>query len=109
MNFPMCIRRGIVVLFAAVLAIPMAGADEQDPASSTVRITPIGQRTGDDCARDRAMLFEDPSGVRILYDPGVTVTGGGDLRLGAVDAILVSHSHFDHIGYRRLTQNPDDP
>ena len=109
MNSKIRKNRLIAVLFAAVLAVPIAGADNPDPARKTVRITPIGQRTGDDCARDRAFLFEDPTGVRILYDPGVTVTGGGDLRLGAVDALLVSHSHFDHIGYRRLTQNPDDP
>ncbi|HEX9128132.1 MAG TPA: MBL fold metallo-hydrolase [Gemmatimonadaceae bacterium] len=109
MNCVMRRSRWIIALFTAALTMPMAGADNPDRSSNTVRITPIGQRTGDDCARDRAMLFEDPTGVRILYDPGVTVTGGGDLRLGAVDAILVSHSHFDHIGYRRLTQNPDDP
>jgi L-ascorbate metabolism protein UlaG (beta-lactamase superfamily) len=96
------------------VAVPAAAAQNSDaskptPASNVVKITPIGQRTGELCARDRALLFEDPTGVRILYDPGVTVSGGTDPRLGPVDAILVSHSHFDHIGYRRLTQNPDDP
>lgn len=100
-------RMLIALLFVAVVALPLAAG--QDSSSQAVKITPIGQRTGEYCARDRAMLFEDPTGVRILYDPGVTVTGAGDARLGAVDAILISHSHFDHIGYRRLTQNPDDP
>jgi L-ascorbate metabolism protein UlaG (beta-lactamase superfamily) len=102
-----------IVSIAAVLAAPAATA--QDTESGTagrhkmVKITPIGQRTGEFCALDRALLFEDPTGVRILYDPGVTVAGGHDHRLGEVHAILVSHNHFDHIGYRKLTQNPDDP
>jgi L-ascorbate metabolism protein UlaG (beta-lactamase superfamily) len=102
----------------AVLAAPAAIAQGTKPGSkatatgghdNTVKITPIGQRTGEFCARDRALLFEDPTGIRILYDPGVTVAGGFDPRLGVVDAILVSHNHYDHIGYRKLTQNPDDP
>jgi len=104
------------VSIATVLAATAATAqttDSQEAATGshhkTVRITPIGQRTGEFCALDRALLFEDPTGVRILYDPGVTVAGGQDPRLGRVDAILVSHNHFDHIGYRKLTQNPDDP
>src|SRR5215469_5592602 len=104
------------VSIATVLAATAATSqitDSQDAVTSshhkTVRITPIGQRTGEFCALDRALLFEDPTGVRILYDPGVTVAGGEDRRLGRVDAILVSHNHFDHIGYRKLTQNPDDP
>src|SRR5262249_30649309 len=75
----------------------------------TVKITPLGSRTGEHCVRDRALLFEDPTGVRILYDPGVTVTGGTDPRLGDVHAIIVSHSHFDHVGYQKLTRDPDDP
>lgn len=89
-------------ILAALLLAPLANAQN-------VKVTPIGARTGEYCARDRALLFEDPTGVRILYDPGITVAGGGDSRLGEVHAILVSHNHFDHIGYQRLTQNPDDP
>lgn len=110
MDSRMRTTRWLAVVFAAVLAVPMASAQIPDRSTNTVKITPIGQRTGDYCARDRALLFEDPTGVRILYDPGVTVTGAGDARLDpGVDVILVSHSHFDHIGYRRLKQNPDDP
>ena len=97
----------------AALVAPAASAQTTRPATDrfdkTVKITPIGQRTGEFCARDRALLFEDPTGIRILYDPGVTVAGGEDPRLGEVHAILVSHSHYDHLGYRKLTQNPDDP
>ncbi len=73
-----------------------------------VKITPLGQRTGDFCARDRALLLEDPTGVRLLYDPGRTVAGGTDARLGEVHVILLSHAHSDHIGDVNLSQNPDD-
>src|SRR5215471_14298096 len=92
----------ITTLLAAA-AVTAQTTDNQEAATGshhkTVRITPLGQRTGEFCALDRALLFEDPTGVRILYDPGVTVAGGQDRRLGRVDAILVSHNHFDHIGY----------
>ena len=44
------------------------------------------------------MIFEDPDGTRILFDPGRTVRGGGDPRLGKIDAVLLSHLHFDHLG-----------
>ena len=108
--------RTIVGLLATLNVIASAQAlSDQGPYrrsrpanDGVVAITPIGQRTGDYCARDRALLFEDPTGVRVLYDPGVTVSGGADPRLGIVHAVLVSHSHFDHIGYRKLVQNPDD-
>ena len=106
---PIVLVAELGALAATGPANPILRAADSNDENNTVRITPIGQRTGEYCARDRALLFEDPTGIRILYDPGVTVSGGADPRLGAVDAILVSHSHFDHIGYQKLTQNPDDP
>ena len=33
-----------------------------------VKVTPLGSHSGELCAQDRALLFEDPTGVRILYD-----------------------------------------
>jgi L-ascorbate metabolism protein UlaG (beta-lactamase superfamily) len=47
---------------------------------------------------DRALIFEDPNGTRVLYDPGFTVAGAADPRLGKIDIILVSHMHADHLG-----------
>ncbi len=76
--------------------------------AQNVKITPLGARTGEFCSPDRAMLFEDPTGVRILYDPGATVAGGTDGRLGAVHVILLSHVHVDHLGAAKLRQDPDD-
>ena len=77
--------------------------------TGTVKVTPLGSRTGDFCFLDRALLFEDPTGVRILYDPGNTVQGGTDGRLGEVDAILISHAHGDHLGNLKLSQDPNSP
>ena len=63
-----------VVLFAALAPLaPLA-------AAQNVKITPLGSHAGELCDRDRATLFEDPSGVRILYDAGQTVTGPADPR-----------------------------
>jgi hypothetical protein len=47
-----------------------------DAWAQNVKITPLGTHPGELCDRDRAMIFEDPSGVRILYDAGHTLTGG---------------------------------
>lgn len=95
---------------AIAAALLLAGISAQaQQSSSTVKIIPLGQRTGEFCARDRALIFEDPTGVRVLYDPGQTVAGGEDARLGDVHVIIVSHNHTDHIGSVQMTQNPDDP
>lgn len=77
--------------------------------SSTVAITPLGARTGEFCQVDRALLLEDPTGVRILYDAGRTVGGSGDPRLGDIHVVLLTHVHADHLGDARLDQDPDDP
>jgi len=82
--------------FAALLAL---GAALAAPAlAQTVKVTPLGGIDGEFCPQDRALIFEDPNGTRILYDPGRTVAGASDPRLGKIDIILVSHMHGDHVG-----------
>ena len=70
----------------------------QPAQATTVKITPLGSHDGEFCSRDRAMIFEDPDGTRLLYDAGRTVAGAADSRLGKIDVILVSHMHGDHVG-----------
>ena len=83
----------------AVLALALAAT----PAGAqNVKITPLGSRHGELCAMDRATLFEDPTGVRLLYDVGHTLTGSDDPRLGVIHVVLLSHAHGDHIGDRKL-------
>lgn len=67
-------------------------------AANVVKITPLGGQAGEFCKLDRAMIFEDPNGTRILYDAGRTVAGPADPRLGKIDVVLVSHVHGDHLG-----------
>jgi len=79
----------LAALFAA-LASPAVG--------QTVKVTPLGGFDGEFCAQDRALVFEDPNGTRVLYDPGRSVVGAADPRLGKIDIVLVSHTHGDHLG-----------
>lgn len=72
-----------------------------DSTDQTVKITPLGSHAGEFCRNDRALLFEDPTGVRVLYDPGRTLDGGADPRLGDVHVLILSSVHSDHIGERR--------
>ncbi|HEU4344250.1 MAG TPA: MBL fold metallo-hydrolase [Candidatus Binatia bacterium] len=73
-------------------------------SAQSVKITPLGSHEGEFCSGDRAFLFEDPTGVRILYDPGATIAGGTDPRLGEVHAVLLSHGHNDHIGGNKIPE-----
>ena len=66
--------------------------------AKNVKVTPLGSHDGEFCSRDRALIFEDPDGTRLLYDAGRTVAGTADKRLGEIDAVLVSHMHGDHVG-----------
>jgi len=49
--------------------------------AQNVKVIPLGSHAGELCMRDRATIYEDPTGVRILYDAGQSVTGGDDPRL----------------------------
>jgi L-ascorbate metabolism protein UlaG (beta-lactamase superfamily) len=73
-------------------------------SAQSVKITPLGSHDGEFCSADRALIFEDPTGVRILYDPGATIAGGTDSRLGEVHAVLLSHGHNDHIGGNKIPE-----
>src|SRR5471030_3209261 len=70
--------------------------------AQNVKITFLGSHAGELCARDRATIFEDPTGVRVLYDPGQSVLGGDDPRLGRIDVVILSHAHGDHIGDTKM-------
>ena len=72
-----------------------------------VKVTPLGSQEGEFCQLDRALVFEDPDGTRLLYDPGRTVAGPDDPRLGKIDAVLVSHMHGDHVGDKHIAAPGD--
>ncbi len=90
-------RKLLAAAFVAVAVSFPAAAD-------SVKVTPLGSHDGEFCAMDRAMVFEDPNGTRILYDAGRTVAGGDDPRLGDIDVVLVSHVHGDHVGDRHIRE-----
>ena len=81
------------LIMLCLLMLPVANLQ-----ATNVKITPLGSHDGEFCGRDRALLFEDPNGTRLLYDAGRTVAGPDDPRLGKVDVVLVSHMHGDHVG-----------
>lgn len=88
---------------ALVLAMAtLLGSCSAVAATNDVTVTPLGSHDGEFCARDRALIFEDPNGLRILYDAGRTVAGSEDPRLGDIDVVLISHVHGDHLGDRRI-------
>jgi L-ascorbate metabolism protein UlaG (beta-lactamase superfamily) len=87
-----------VAALAAFALAGCAGMDTGGAPGPTVKITPLGSHDGEFCPLDRALVFEDPDGTRILYDAGRTVRGPEDPRLGRIDAVLLSHVHGDHLG-----------
>ncbi|MCP4469519.1 MAG: MBL fold metallo-hydrolase [Gammaproteobacteria bacterium] len=87
---------------SGLFAILLAGLMFHPVASADVKITPLGSQEGEFCQLDRALILEDPDGTRVLYDPGRTVAGAEDPRLGKIDAVLVSHMHGDHVGDKHI-------
>src|SRR5689334_17253820 len=87
----------LAAAFAVTLVAGLASAQN-------VKLTPLGTHTGELCGRDRAIVFEDPTGVRILYDAGQSLTGADDPRLGDVHIVLLTHAHSDHIGDMKLAE-----
>jgi L-ascorbate metabolism protein UlaG (beta-lactamase superfamily) len=77
--------------------------------AQNVKITPLGSHAGELCGRDRATLFEDPSGVRILYDVGHSTLGAEDPRLGDIHGVLLSHAHGDHFGDQKMKALGEGP
>lgn len=99
---------------AAAIGLVLASAGAVQAEEHLVKVTALGSHDGEFCSRDRALIFEDPNGTRILYDAGRTVAGPEDARLGDIDVILVSHLHGDHVGDQRIARtnqgscaNPD--
>jgi L-ascorbate metabolism protein UlaG (beta-lactamase superfamily) len=77
--------------------------------AQNVKITPLGSHAGELCGRDRATLFEDPTGVRILYDAGHSTLGAEDPRLGDIHGVLLSHAHGDHFGDMKMKALGEGP
>ena len=83
--------RGIVVSsVCALLVLQFQIPVSTQAGAGVVQVTPLGSHAGELCFADRAIVFEDPKGVRILYDPGRTVDES-DPRLGTIDVVLLSH------------------
>jgi|SRR5680860_189225 L-ascorbate metabolism protein UlaG (beta-lactamase superfamily) len=97
-------KLGILKGLAGGVCLSLGLVSGASAAGGDVKVTPLGSHDGEFCALDRAMVFEDPNGTRILYDAGRTVAGPDDPRLGNIDVVLVSHMHGDHVGDRRIKE-----
>ena len=85
---PLPIKRWTITLSALMMLSAASASLAKD-----VLITPLGSHDGEFCKFDRALLFEDPDGTRLVYDVGRTVAGADDPRLGRIDGLLVVGGH----------------
>lgn len=96
-----------VVAVAMSVVFSLSAYSQDVQITPSVKITPLGSHDGEFCSRDRAMLFEDPDGTRLLFDVGRTVAGPEDSRLGKIDVVLLSGMHGDHMGDKRIAKVGD--
>lgn len=95
----MKLKKGLLTIATILTMVTV-----QTSIASEVKVTPLGSMEGEFCQLDRAMILEDPDGTRLLYDPGRTVAGPNDKRLGKIDAVLVSHMHGDRVGDKHISE-----
>ena len=88
----------IVISMLFLLTVLSTGWVGTLTAAELVKVTPLGGQDGEFCRQDRALIFEDPNGTRLLYDAGRTVAGAKDPRLGKIDVVLVSHVQCPYQG-----------
>ena len=81
----LCLATSTLAWAGSQAGRPVRSAD----AAAVVKITPLGSHASEFCRNDRALLFDDPTGVRVLWDPGRTIAGATDLRLGDVHVVIL--------------------
>src|SRR5262245_23244389 len=69
------IAMSIASIASHAIALLVLGALASPVLAQNVKVTPLGSHAGELCSRDRATLFEDPTGVRLLYDVGAVHDG----------------------------------
>ena len=98
----MILRNWLALLLSiAILLIVQSPIGQSAEASiSDVKITPLGSHEGEFCALDRALVFEDPNGLRILLtSPGTSLRRRPPLR-----ERVLNQGHGDHLADRRIAE-----
>ena len=100
----MTTQRYFRLFLALGLAMGSAAALAQ-----TVKITPLGSHTGEFCDRDRATIFEDPTGFVIHFTNGLKVYLSGDTGLHTEMKTVVRDFHKVNLAVLNLGQNAIAP
>ena len=79
-------------------ALGCTAAITAQSALAHVKVTPLGGHDGELCPQDRALIFEDPNGTRILFDPVVRSPVRTILAWARSTSFWSAHMHGDHVG-----------
>jgi competence protein ComEC len=100
---------GSLLLLLLLLAVSAAGCRQQSPPASPTP-TPAGGRlrvSALDVGQGDALLIVSPGGKSVLIDAGTPTSGDelvaalGSHGISALDLVVASHPHADHIGGMR--------